>query len=217
MDVRKSFKLATYVAVGLAVATLASAQATGVLFVKDDQVLIGDDTAVTGAKLAVKSATVGPVDAIFLQNSTGPARIKLLNLAQTNTATTDQKWTINSNGNLRFTAGSDGPEMTIDAAGNLVVQSSITVAGTPINVPDYVFEPDYNLMPLNELRSFVETNRHLPEVPSGDEVAKHGLDMTAMQLRLLQKVEELTLYTLQQQGTIERLTAKIDTLEQKNR
>jgi len=212
---RRLLKLATFVIVGLALATLGFAQE--VLFVQGDQVLIGDDTAVAGAKLAIKATSVGPVDAIFLQNSTGPARLNLQNLAITNTATTDQKWTINSNGNLRFTAGTDGPEMTIDAAGNLVVQSSITVAGTPINVPDYVFEPDYNLMPLNELRSFVETNRHLPEVPSADEVASDGLDMTTMQLRILQKVEELTLYTLQQQETIERLTAKIDTLEQKNR
>ena len=63
-------------------------------------------------------------------------------------------------------------------------------------------------MPLNELRSFVETNRHLPEVPSADEVASDGLDMTAMQLRLLQKVEELTLYTLQQQKLIDQLMAE---------
>jgi len=214
---RKSRKLTTLVAVGVSVLGIALAStlvfAQGVLFVKGDQVLIGDDTEVAGAKLVVRSASVGPTDAIFLQNATGPARLNLQNLAQTNTATTDQKWTINSNGDLRFTAGGDGAEMRIDAGGTLTVQTAIKVGTTTLNVPDYVFESNYELMPLDELKSFVEENKHLPQIPSASDVADEGLDMTQMQMRLLEKVEELTLYTLQQQETIEKLQVKIDRLE----
>jgi hypothetical protein len=67
-----------------------------------------------------------------------------------------------------------------------------------------VFEPGYRLRSLKEVKGFIETNGHLPEIPSATEVAEQGLDMAAMQMRLLRKVEELTLYTMQQQEFIEQ-------------
>ncbi len=198
----------------LLLAAPALAQSTaGTLNVVDGAVGIGTDDPADSALLHVMTATTGPVDAIYLENMTGPARINLQNHAVVATDFRDPKWTINSNGSLRFTAGTDGPEMKIDAAGNVFVEQAVLVAGTELDVPDYVFEPDYELMPLDELESFVQENRHLPDVPSAKEVKSQGLDMTRMQLRLLRKVEELTLYTIQQQETIERLEAKIADLE----
>ncbi len=102
----------------------------------------------------------------------------------------------------------------VDENGGLTVAGSFNVAGVPLNVPDYVFEADYQLMPLEDLNAFIKENKHLPNVPSKSDVKKAGnLDMTEMQLKLLEKVEELTLYTLQQQQTIESLKDRLDDLE----
>lgn len=74
--------------------------------------------------------------------------------------------------------------------------------------PDYVFKPGYKLMPLDSLSQFVTTNHHLPEMPSADSVAKHGVELGDAQSKLLKKVEELTLYVLQQQKELEEVKAE---------
>lgn len=71
------------------------------------------------------------------------------------------------------------------------------------NWPDHVFADDYKLMGLHELENFIRANRHLPEVPSEEEVLENGYDMGEMQQTLLKKIEELTLYTIQLQEQIE--------------
>lgn len=71
--------------------------------------------------------------------------------------------------------------------------------------PDYVFGDDYRPMPLNEVGSFVAANGHLPGIPSEAEVKSNGYDVTEMQVALLGKIEELTLYMLRQQHEIDSL------------
>lgn len=83
------------------------------------------------------------------------------------------------------------------------------------NWPDHVFADDYKLMGLHELENFIRANRHLPDVPSEDEVLENGYDMGEMQQTLLKKVEELTLYTIQLQKQIERQQKEIDELKAK--
>ncbi|MDJ0825026.1 MAG: hypothetical protein QNJ16_05925 [Rhodobacter sp.] len=109
-------------------------------------------------------------------------------------------------------AGTGGAEMVIAKTGDvtigmgdLAVSGSISSGGMTLNVPDYVFAPDYELMPLNEVEKFVLENRHLPRIPSAAEVKADGLNMTEMQLALLEKIEELTLYVIQQERRIEAL------------
>lgn len=70
---------------------------------------------------------------------------------------------------------------------------------------DFVFEKDYNLKPLSEVEQFVNENKHLPDVPSAQEVSENGVSLGAMQSTLLQKVEELTLYVIEQNKRIEKL------------
>jgi hypothetical protein len=71
--------------------------------------------------------------------------------------------------------------------------------------PDYVFEPDYNLMPLTELRDYVATHKHLPGIPSAEEVAQNGIEVGDTQAQLLRKVEELTLYVLQLEAQLQEM------------
>lgn len=74
---------------------------------------------------------------------------------------------------------------------------------------DYVFKKDYKLMPLKEVEHFITNNGHLPEVPSTEEAIKNGIELKEMNILLLKKVEELTLYTIEQQKRIEALEKKV--------
>ncbi len=67
-----------------------------------------------------------------------------------------------------------------------------------------MFESNYDLMSIDELRSFIDENRHLPGVISSEQ-AKGTIDLSSFPLQLLEKVEELTLYTIQQHDMIEEL------------
>ena len=71
---------------------------------------------------------------------------------------------------------------------------------------DFVFDNDYKLMNLYELESFINKNKHLPNVPSANEVEKQGnVDLGELNTILLQKVEELTRYIIDLQKQIDEL------------
>ncbi|MEZ5584472.1 MAG: hypothetical protein R3F37_18435 [Candidatus Competibacteraceae bacterium] len=101
------------------------------------------------------------------------------------------------------------PQLEIDTSGNVTIQGSLTTVTPPGTFPDYVFDPTYSLMPLEKLSAFVDENRHLPDIPSAEDIKQNGMNMTELQLQLLKKVEELTLYTLQQQAQIDALQAQL--------
>lgn len=82
-----------------------------------------------------------------------------------------------------------------------------------VNWPDYVFADDYVLRPLKEVQSFIQQHKHLPDVPSAEETRRNGIDVSENQAVLLRKVEELTLYILQQEEKIQELTRKMEALE----
>ncbi|WP_049721188.1 hypothetical protein [Gilvimarinus polysaccharolyticus] len=100
---------------------------------------------------------------------------------------------------------------SIAANGDLTVAGSVTASTPGSTFPDYVFASDYPLMPLAQLQQYLHTERHLPGIPSASEVGANGLNMTEFQVQLLQKVEELTLYTLQQQSQIDALKVQLET------
>jgi len=75
-------------------------------------------------------------------------------------------------------------------------------------VPDYVFEPDYELPTLTDVETFAKKHKHLPEIPSAKDIEQDGLNLAEMNLLLLKKVEELTLYILEQQREINQLKEK---------
>jgi len=78
---------------------------------------------------------------------------------------------------------------------------------------DFVFAPDYELMPLAEVEAFIKENQHLPEVPSAKELEENGMDLAEMDKIQMQKIEELTLYTLEQQQEIQSLKAENEMLK----
>jgi hypothetical protein len=70
---------------------------------------------------------------------------------------------------------------------------------------DYVFNRGYKLMPLDSVERFITANKHLPGIPSADEVNKNGINVGVAQANLLAKIEELTLYTIQLKKEIDEL------------
>jgi len=63
---------------------------------------------------------------------------------------------------------------------------------------DFVFEPTYKLLSLSELETFIQSNHHLPGIASAAQMQKDGLELGESQTNLLQKIEELTLYSIEQ-------------------
>lgn len=84
------------------------------------------------------------------------------------------------------------------------------------NFPDYVFEKDYNLMPLSEVEQHIKKEGHLPNIPSAAEVEENGIGVGELQTKLLEKIEELTLHMIQQQKDIEQQQKRLEKLEKEN-
>ena len=79
--------------------------------------------------------------------------------------------------------------------------------------PDYVFDDGYELLNLQELSAFIDSNGHLPNIPSADDIEKNGLMLGEMQRLMMEKIEELTLHVIRQQEEIDALR---DTLNNSN-
>jgi hypothetical protein len=81
---------------------------------------------------------------------------------------------------------------------------------------DYVFAPSYRLKSLGEVEDHIRTHRRLPDIPSATEVGESGVDIGDMQAKLLAKIEELTLYVIEQKKAIDALHRKVMQLEEEN-
>lgn len=122
----------------------------------------------------------------------------------------------NAGSNLYFETGRLGAaatiRMTVNNVGNVGIGTTApgsyklavegTIGARRVKVTqgswaDFVFHPDYKLPSLEEVEQFVKINQHLPEIPSAKEVEKEGLDVGEMNRKLLQKIEELTLYIIE--------------------
>ena len=155
-------------------------------------------------------------------------------LAAPGTTGSADLWMSGHNGIKLFTDGNAIPRFAIAKDGKVSIGTIeadatpnvlLTVKGTihakevliDLNAPlaDFVFSPDYSLMPLHKVEAFVKTNKHLPEILSAAEVKEKGLNMGEMQNKLLQKIEELTLYVIELQKTNEKQSARIEELETK--
>ncbi|MBI2273960.1 MAG: hypothetical protein HYU70_09205 [Bacteroidetes bacterium] len=102
--------------------------------------------------------------------------------------------------------GTNFPAEKLSVNGNIKAKKLII---TPTGWSDYVFDKDYKLRSLSSLEAFIKENKHLPEVPSANEVEEKGISVGDNQALLLKKIEELTLYIISQQKQIDSLTKKI--------
>ena len=107
-----------------------------------------------------------------------------------------------ANGNLGI--GTDIPKEKLSVKGKIQAQE-IKVTTAVADWPDYVFEDDYRLKSIEELESFVKTNKHLPGMPTANEVEVNGVQLGEMVKKLLKNNEELTLHVISLQKQIDDL------------
>jgi hypothetical protein len=115
--------------------------------------------------------------------------------------TSGGRFIVGSNGNVGI--GTNAPDAKLAVNGNIhatEVRVSVNVPG-----PDYVFEKDYTLPSLESIKTYVDQNKHLPEVPSAKEMEANGINLSEMNMLLLKKIEELTLYVIDQRKEMDEL------------
>lgn len=115
---------------------------------------------------------------------------------------------ISNTGNVGIGTGTTAPDAKLAVNGDIhatQVKVTATVPG-----PDYVFDNDYKLITLPEIKDYITKNHHLPEIPSAVQIAKEGLDLGDMNLRLLKKVEELTLYLIDKDAKLQLQQKQIE-------
>lgn len=171
----------------------------------------------TGASLTgqTKFLTVDTDGNVVMGSTTSSGRV----------AATESFWEKNTNGFLQTADQSSGVVIgkglvNRPAGYQLYVADGILTEKVKVAVKnsadwsDYVFAPTYTLRPLEDVEQFVKTNKHLPGVPSATEVVESGIDVAKMDAKLLEKIEELTLYMIEMKKENER---KIQQLESENK
>ena len=105
--------------------------------------------------------------------------------------------------------------MPTPAGYRLIVQDGILTEKLKValrsdgsNWADYVFEPTYKLMPLEEVENYTKANKHLPNVPSADEITKEGIDVAKVSKMFMEKIEELTLHIIELNKRLKELEGK---------
>lgn len=174
---------------------------------------------------------------LFVKEGMRTKRVKIETNASDNADITFQSGTGDSDivtrntagaleGVLRFSKDADGATMSfqdrtsgsvnelikVSGAGILYSQE-IIVQATPF--PDYVFEENYDLMSLEEVENFVNTEKHLPGIPSAGEIETNGMAVGDMQVLQMEKIEELYLYLFEMKKELKQLQEENKTLKEK--
>ena len=119
--------------------------------------------------------------------------------------------TINSNGNVGIGDWSNDHKLAV--AGSII--SEEVVVKLQADWPDYVFSENYELQDLQEVENFIKANKHLKGIPPADQIKDRGISLADIQIKLLEKIEELTLYVIQQEKDIKSLENELNGLKQK--
>ncbi len=118
-------------------------------------------------------------------------------------------YTVSNNGETKNS-------LNLYSNGNVSLQGKfeakeVKVTTTP--TADFVFEENYELPKLDEVEKFIKENKHLPEIASAKTMEKEGVNIGEFQIRLLQKIEELTLYSIEQNKKLKEQEQRIKSLE----
>lgn len=113
-----------------------------------------------------------------------------------------------TNGNIGI--GTLNPDMKLTVNGN--IHAKEIKIDLKIPAPDYVFRKNYKLRNIENVERFIKKNNHLPEIPSAKAFKDNGLKLAEMDMNLLKKIEELTLYTIQQHKEIKKQKENVEKL-----
>jgi hypothetical protein len=182
-------------------------------------VAIGSDVSLTERFRITSAGNVGIGSAAppYLLTIRGNGASGLATIAIQDSSNSDKEWRIDqSGGDFRITESGVVEALRLQAGGNVGIgitnpsyklQVSGTVRATSFisdttTYADFVFDDDYNLPALSEVEAHIAEHGHLPDIPSEAEAMAHGIDLGDMQVKLLQKIEELTLHTIRQEKAL---------------
>ena len=181
-----------------------------------------------------------PIDKVHISSTSATTNLRISNTGSGNTindglliSTVNNASSITNKENSTLTLGTNNAtSMTLLANNSVLIGTAATPAGyklyvqqgiltekvkvaltTSANWADFVFADNYNLQPLSEVESFIKQHKHLPGVPSADEVVANGLDLATMDAKLLEKIEELTLHMIQLEKEVNTLKAQNNLLK----
>lgn len=129
---------------------------------------------------------------------------------------TDGTLAIKVIGNGNVGIGTANPQDKLSVNGKIRAHE-IRVTTAAADWPDYVFEENHPLMPLDELEHFVKNNKHLPSIVPAKTAAENGVALGELNRQLLQKIEEMTLYLIQQNKEIKQLKEEVSALKADSR
>lgn len=141
-----------------------------------------------------------------------PAGASVWSLNNTTASTLATSVVIGSNINIP----ANNPYSLYVSKGILTEKMRVSVANSTFWA-DYVFDKNYKLPTLASVEKFIALNKHLPDVPSSQEVTENGIDFTEMQATLLRKIEELTLYTIALEKKVSKLQKQMKTSKRSNK
>ncbi len=154
-------------------------------------------------KLKRNTSTGGFIQGIQTQYENGDPNFYFGNLH-------GEQWIISKgeyNGTRLFTVRSNG-DATL--GGKLDAKEFNVI---PQTTADFVFEENYDLPTLDFIENHIKQNKHLPEIASANEMKKNGVNIGEFQMKLLQKIEELTLYTIEQEKKIQAVEKENQSLK----
>jgi len=115
--------------------------------------------------------------------------------------------------------GQDGDLLLRNSANTVTIRldgqtGTIFIKDWSLSVPDFVFSEHYPLRDMESLRDYISEHGHLPDVPAAQEIARDGLNLTKFSMNLLQKIEEMALYAIEQERRLRDQQTRISRLEQ---
>lgn len=183
--------------------------------------LIVKDVSNRGTML-LESATDNPTDFVFKNNNrfswVMSTRSSSENYALriypsiNGTSWSNPTMTFHTSGSVGI--GTTNPDLNFKLSVNGAIRSK--EVKVEANWSDFVFEDDYELRNLEEVEEHIKEKGHLPEIPSEAEVTQNGINLGEMDAKLLQKIEELTLYIIDINKQLKSQSERVEQLEQKN-
>lgn len=173
-----------------------------------------------------ENPNTGEGQAVVWQDETGASMMRIMKnandeliIGRSGDASHQHEIRVNRDGNLHVLQNvgigtSDFGTYRLSVAGNSRFNGDAKVTGAVrtkdlfienVTWADYVFEEEYELTPLSEVESFIAENGHLPNIPSASEVEENGLSIGDMNVKMMEKIEELTLYIIEMEKEIQKL------------
>ncbi|MBQ4822476.1 tail fiber protein [Aquimarina sp. MMG016] len=162
-----------------------------------------------GSKLIMDTNEIYGLSTLYIGSKSGDL-VKFRSVQDNGPAS--DKMVIKNDGKVGI--GTMSPDAKLTVKGNIHAEEVKIDLSVP--APDYVFTKDYDLLTIEEVQEHIAAQGHLPNIPSATEMETNGVELGLMNMKLLEKIEELTLYTIAQEKQLKGQKEEIKALKKQN-